>query len=130
MGIIFSSQYQTPPHYSLDNSRIVSYCLIRPWCPRIRNLIREQELYLTTLGTLPTNKPPAQSRLEICQKFYTTGFSSQKIYTLKMPKLRLSYSKRNSVNALIPVILVACLLESNFVCKILTFSVQNHTWCV
>ena len=40
------------------------------------------------------------------------------------------YSKRNSVNALISVILIAFLLEFNLVCKILTFSVQNHTWCV
>ena len=30
------------------------------------------------------------TRLEICQKIYTTGFLGQKFYTLKMRKLRLS----------------------------------------
>ena len=65
--------------------------------------------------------------LEICQKFYTTGFSGKKIYTLKVPKLRLFYSKIISVNALISVILV------DFFCKNLTecvnfnsFSAKSH----
>ena len=35
-------------------------------------------------------------RLEICQKFYTTGFSGQKNYTLKVPKLRLFFTKKET----------------------------------
>ena len=50
-------------------------------------------------------------RLEICQKIYTTGFSGKKFYTLKVSKFR--EKKRNSVNALTSVILVALLLEFN-----------------
>ena len=71
-----------------------------------------------------------QVRLEICQKIYTTEFPGQKFYTIKVRKLRLFLLKRNSVNALKSVILVASLLEFNSVCKILTVSVQNHTKCV
>ena len=70
------------------------------------------------------------NRLEICQKIYTTRFSGQKFYTLKVRKLRLFLLKINSVNSLISVILVASLLEFNWLCKILTVSVQNLTWCV
>ena len=33
-------------------------------------------------------------RLEICQKIYTTGFSAQKTYTIKVRKLRLSLLKK------------------------------------
>ena len=40
------------------------------------------------------------------------------------------HTKINSVNALISVILEDFLLEFNWLCKILTVSVQNHTWCV
>ena len=52
-------------------------------------------------------------RLEICQKIYTTRFSGQKFYTLKVRKLRLFLLKINSVNSLISLILVASLLEFN-----------------
>ena len=45
-------------------------------------------------------------RLEICKKIYTTGFFSQKFDTLKVCKLRQFLLKKNSVNALISVILV------------------------
>ena len=36
----------------------------------------------------------APGRLEICQKIYTTGFSGQKFYTLKVRKLRLFLLKK------------------------------------
>ena len=45
-------------------------------------------------------------RLDICQKIYTARFSGQKFYTLKVRKLRHFLLKRNSVNALISVLLV------------------------
>ena len=69
-------------------------------------------------------------RLEICQKIYTTGFRGKKFYTLKVRKLWWFLLKRNCVNALISVILVDFSLEFNWVCKILTVSVQNHKSCV
>ena len=59
-----------------------------------------------------------------------TRFLGQKFYPLKVRKLRLFLLKKESVNALISVKLVAFLLEYNRVCKILTVSVQNHTWRV
>ena len=69
-------------------------------------------------------------RLEIFPKNYTTGFVSQKLYTLKVRKLQLFSLKRNSVNALISVIFVVILLKFNRVSKISTVSEQNHTWCL
>ena len=68
-------------------------------------------------------------RLEICQKNFTTGFLGQKFYTLKLRILWLFLlKKKNSANALILAMLEAFLLEFNWVCKILTLSMQNHTW--
>ena len=67
-------------------------------------------------------------RLEICQKKLHDRIFGH--YTLKVRKLWLFLRKEDSVNAFISVILVAFLLEFNWVCKILTVSVQNHTWCV
>ena len=49
-------------------------------------------------------------RLEMCQKFYTTGFSGQKIYTLKVPKLRLFLLKKKQRKC---INLAAFLLEFN-----------------
>ena len=71
-----------------------------------------------------SNEGFPRSRLEICQKIYTTGFRGKKFYTLKVRKLRLFLRKINSVNSLISVILVAILLEFNWLCKILTVSVK------
>ena len=65
------------------------------------------------------------SRLDICQKIYSGGFSGQKFYTLKVRKLRQLFLTRNSVNALISVLLVLfcqnlteCVKFSQFQCKI------------
>ena len=66
-------------------------------------------------------------RLEICQKIYTTGFSVQQFYTLNVRNLRLFLLKKKQRKC---INLVAFLLEIKSVRKILTVSVQNHTWCV
>ena len=67
------------------------------------------------------------NKLEICQKIYTTGFSDQKFYTLKVRNLQLFLLKKKQRKC---INLVAFLLEFNRVCKLLTVSEQNHTWCV
>ena len=66
-------------------------------------------------------------RLEICQKIYTTRFSDQQFYTLKVHNLQLFLLKKKQRKC---INLVAFLLEINWVRKILTVSVQNHSWCV
>ena len=66
-------------------------------------------------------------RLEICQKIYMTKFSDQKFYTLKVRTLRLFLLKKKQRKC---INWVAFLLKFNWVCKIFTVSVQNHTWCV
>ena len=66
------------------------------------------------------------SRLEICQKIYTTGFLRQKFYALKVRKLRLFLLKRNSINALISVIWVDFLLKFIFVENFNSFSAKSH----
>ena len=54
-----------------------------------------QELFHFWLYVFPLSKKPfLPTRLEICQKNYTTGFSSQKFYTLKVRKLQLFLLKR------------------------------------
>ena len=52
-----------------------------------------------------------------------------KILHSKSAQIATILTKKNSVNALISVILVAFLIEFNWVCKILIVSVQNHS-CV
>ena len=48
-----------------------------------------EEFFHFWLYVFPLSKKPfLPTRLEICQKNYTTGFSSQKFYTLKVRKLR------------------------------------------
>ena len=56
-------------------------------------------------------------RLEICQKIYTTGFSGQKFYTLKVRKFRLFLLKENQL---------ICIYISYFS----SFFVKNLTECV
>ena len=65
-----------------------------------------------------------QSRLEICQKIYTTRFSGQIFYTPKVRKLRLFLLKEKQRTC------IYISYFSNFFVKILTVSVQNHTRCV
>ena len=57
------------------------------WKIRSSSLLKKELLFL--------------ARLEICQKIYTTGFSDQKFYTLKMRNLQLFLLKKNRVNALL-----------------------------
>ena len=67
---------------------------------------------------------PFIHRLEICQKIYTTGFVSQKFYTLKVRKLRLFLLKEKQRKC------IYISYFSSFFVKILTVSVQDHTRCV
>ena len=66
----------------------------------------------------------ATHRLEICQKIYTTGFSGQNFYTLKVRKLRLFLLKEKQC------ICIFISYFSSFFVKTLTVSVQDHTRCV
>ena len=76
-----------------------------------------------------TSSDMYQCRLEICQKMYATEFWGQKIYTLKWVYCDFFYSKRNSINALISVILVA-FCENLTACKIFNiFSAKSHLLC-
>ena len=59
------------PHKCRWNSNIRRKPLSKPCYPALSSQKSRKWKYLTT------------SRLEICQKIYTTGFSSQKFYTLK-----------------------------------------------
>ena len=70
---------------------------------------------------------PVCPRLEICQQNYTTRFLVQKCYTLKVHNLRLFLIKKKQRKC---INYAAFLLELNLVCQILTFSEQNHIWCV
>ena len=63
-------------------------------------------------------------RLEICQKNYTTGFLGQKLYTLKVRKFRLFLPKKKQRKC------INFSYLSRLFVKILTVSVQIHTWQV
>ena len=86
--ILLSLFIQTALHY-LDSSRYAyRYCqerLERYWNGMLsfsaKNGVTGQSGWVDTPQTVMT------TRLEICQKIYTTGFSGQKFYTLKMRKL-------------------------------------------
>ena len=64
--------------------------------------------------------------LRFVKKIYTTGFLGQKFYTLKVFKLGLFLLKKKQCKC----IWVDFLLKFNWVCKVSTVSVQNHTWRV
>ena len=66
---------------------------------------------------------PPLDRVEIFKKIIHPDFGPKILHT----KSSYIFSKINSVNAFISVLLVAFLLEFNLVCKLLTLSVQNHT---
>ena len=66
-----------------------------------------EEFFHFWLYVFPLSKKPfLPTRLEICQKNYTTEFSGKKFYTLKVHKLQLFLLKRNSQKASISAILV------------------------
>ena len=62
----------------------------------------KEDLTVNTMNT--TNRRPdhcSEYRLEICEKIYMTGFFGQKIYTLKVRKLRqflLKKKQRKCIN--------------------------------
>ena len=68
--------------------------------------------------------------LSYVKKFTQPNFLAKNLHT-KSEKIAMIFTKNwNCVNALISVILVDFLLEFNWMCKMLTVSVQNHTWCL
>ena len=102
-----------------------NHCLFVTWVPRhggrqyLRLLLTSRSLLLTKTWRLTLQRgmrgsegqgrrePLGQqgaiffnicSRLEICQKIYTTGFSGQKFYTLKVPKLQMLKKQRKCIN--------------------------------
>ena len=81
-----------------------SFSIWLKWCSlflcAIINFNGSQMRWLFGSSTLP-HPSLCWNRLEICQKIYTTGFSDQKFYTLKVRNLRQFFTKINSVNALI-----------------------------
>ena len=63
---------------------------IRHFVQSLREGLNEKKRFLSGIARM---RGPL-SRLEICQKFYTTEFSGQKFYTLKVRTLRLFFLKK------------------------------------
>ena len=63
-------------------------------------------------------------RHEICQNFYTTGFSNQKFYTLKAWLFQLTSQQRKCIKI---SNLGRFLLDLNLMCKIFTLLQNYHT---
>ena len=84
-----------------------------------------EEFFHFWLYVFPLSKKPfLPTRLEICQKNYTTGFSGPNFYTVKVHKLQLFLFKEKQRKC------IYISYFSSFFVKILTLSVQNHTLCV
>ena len=87
-------------------------------------------LYCSLGAVIYTSNSQLVVRLEICQKIHMTEFLGQKFYTLKVCKLQLFLLKKKQRKCINISYLIDFFLKFNWVCKILTVSVQNHTWCV
>ena len=111
-------------HFKSVHER-AKYCQVRcPWkdlansvqtcwpCVNRTSQLRRLEFYWMGWWAFEEKVAWMTLRLEICQKIYTTGFSDQKFYTLKVRTLRLFSLKKKQRKC---INLVVFLLELNWV---------------
>ena len=67
---------------------------------------------------------------DLSKKFHDRIFGTKILHAKTSYFVTIFTKKKNSANALILAMLEAFLLEFNWVCKILTLSVQYHAWYV